>query len=82
MTLQQQLTKNIYTLYAENVEPLTPARVDRLKCDEDEYGTAAVKDAIKEAVFRNKRSMGYIEAILRGRYERELKRRAHERAGG
>ncbi len=58
---------NIYELYTDNVGTLTPMIADQLKLDEDEYGTEAVEDAIRIAVFRNARNMKYIEAVLRNR---------------
>ena len=61
------MDQSIYKIYTENVGNLTPMIADQLKLDEDEYGSEAVMEAIKVAVFRNARNMKYIEAVLRNR---------------
>jgi DnaD/phage-associated family protein len=65
MTTKQNSTKNIFTLYTENVGNITPMIRDQLIEDETEFGTETVEYAIREAVFHNARNMKYIEAILR-----------------
>lgn len=59
--------KNIYKIYTENIAPLTPMIVEQLKMDEDEYGTEAVIEAIRIAVFSCIKNMKYIEAILKNK---------------
>jgi DnaD/phage-associated family protein len=57
--------QNIYQLYEANIGPLTPLIAEALKDAEDTYPPAWVAEAIKIAVERNKRSLRYVEAILR-----------------
>lgn len=63
-------TSNIFTLYEENVGPLTPLIVDALKEIETSYPNNWIKDAFQIAVEYNKRSLPYIEAILE-RWQKE-----------
>jgi len=55
---------DIFTLYEENIGMLTPMIADELREAEKLYPEAWVRDAIKEAVERNKRNWSYITAIL------------------
>jgi len=55
---------DIFTLYEQNVEMLTPMIADELREAEKLYPEAWIRDAIKEAVDRNKRNWKYIQAIL------------------
>jgi len=61
---------NIYNLYDGEIGKLTQAITEILKDAEEEYTAEWVADAIKEAVFYNKRSWKYIEAILE-RWQKE-----------
>ena len=61
------MTDNIYKLYSDNIAPLTPMIADRLQLDEEEYGEEWITEAIRVAVMMNKKSMSYIEAILKNR---------------
>ena len=56
---------NIFTLYEENIGLLTPILADRLKEAERLYPDAWIGEAIEQACAYNKRSWGYIEAILK-----------------
>ena len=55
---------NIYTLYEENIGPLTPLIADRLRAAEEKYKPNWIADAIEKAVVSNVRSWRYVEAIL------------------
>lgn len=55
---------NIYTLYEENIGPLTPGIAERLKAAEDEYSYEWIIDAINLAIENNVRRWAYINAIL------------------
>ena len=67
---------NIYTLYEQNIGPLTPMIAEHLREAENEYPAAWIEDAVRIAVTNNVRKWRYIEAILedwhnRGRDERK-----------
>jgi len=67
---------NIYTLYEQNIGPLTPMIADRLRAAEESYPAGWIEEAIGIAVENNVRKWRYIEAILedwegRGKHERE-----------
>jgi DNA replication protein len=67
---------NIYTLYEQNIGPLTPMIAERLREAETDYPTHWIEDAIGIAVENNVRKWRYVEAILedwrtKGRDERE-----------
>jgi DnaD/phage-associated family protein len=55
---------NIYTLYEDNIGMLTPMIADELLDIEKLYSKDWIRDAIKEAVLHNKRSIKYIARIL------------------
>ena len=55
---------DIFTLYEQNIGMLTPIIADELREAEKLYPESWVKDAIKEAVSRNKRNWKYISKIL------------------
>jgi len=61
---QPQEAPNIFTIYEENIGMLTPLIADELKEAEQNYPTAWIVDAIKEAVSLNKRSWRYVARIL------------------
>jgi DNA replication protein len=67
---------NVYTLYEQNIGPLTPMLADRLRAAEESFPAGWIEEAIGIAVENNVRKWRYIEAILddweqRGRHERE-----------
>jgi DNA replication protein len=67
---------NIYTLYEQNIGPLTPIIAERLRGAEGEYPPHWIEEAIRISVENNVRKWRYIEAILedwrqRGKDERE-----------
>jgi DNA replication protein len=55
---------NVFTLYEENIGPLTPLISDQLRAAESEYPAAWLEEAIQLAVERNARNWRYIKAIL------------------
>lgn len=67
---------NVFTLYEQNIGPLTPHIADNLRDFEQTYPGEWIEEAIRIAVEYNKRSLSYIAAILNrweteGRIERE-----------
>jgi DNA replication protein len=56
---------NIFSLYEQNIGPLTPLIAEKLKDAEASYPPAWIAEAISIAVARNKRNLAYVEAILR-----------------
>lgn len=56
---------NIFTLYEQNIGPLTPIMSDKLKDAENTYPEGWIKETIGLAVENNKRSWSYVEAILK-----------------
>ena len=56
---------NIFSLYEENIGPLTPLLTDELKEAADLYPSNWVQEAFKEAVVLQKRNWRYIETILK-----------------
>lgn len=74
-------TANLYTVYEQNISPLTPMIADALKADEADYGAEWVEAAILEATKNNARNLKYIEAILR-RWQQEGFKSERSRAGG
>ncbi len=57
---------NIYTLYEDNIGPLTPMIADTLKAAEQEYPPHWLEEAVQIAVEANARNWRYIEAVLKG----------------
>ncbi len=55
---------NIYTLYEQNIGPLTALLSEDLQEAEETYPAAWIEEAFREAVRLNKRSWKYIRAIL------------------
>jgi DNA replication protein len=55
---------NIFTLYEQNIGPLTPITADLLRDAEKEYSAAWIEEAIRIAVEQNARSWKYVSAIL------------------
>jgi DnaD/phage-associated family protein len=67
---------NIYSLYEQNIGPLTPMIAERLHDSELSYPAHWIEEAIRIAVENNVRKWRYIEAILedwrtRGKDERK-----------
>ena len=74
---------NVFRLYEDNIGPLTPFIADALKDAETRFSADWVEDAIREAARNNKRSLSYIEAILKrwkenGRGPRQNRRNAEK----
>ncbi len=74
---------DIFTLYEQNIGMLTPMIADELRDAEKLYTQNWIRDAIKEAVLHNKRSIKYIARILEnwaaegrsdGAYQRDSKK--------
>ncbi|OGN94730.1 MAG: hypothetical protein A2Y89_01285 [Chloroflexi bacterium RBG_13_51_18] len=74
---------DIFTLYEQNIGMLTPMIADELRDAEKSYPEDWIRDAIKEAVLHNKRSIKYIARILQnwsiegrsdGTYQRDSKK--------
>jgi len=55
----------IFSVYEDNMGPLTPIIADELKDAETAYPEEWIREAIALAVKRNKRSWNYVESILR-----------------
>lgn len=66
LTLQRP---NIFTLYEQNIGPLTPLIADTLREAEQTYPPEWIEEAIRTAVENNVRRWRYIEAILKSRLE-------------
>jgi DNA replication protein len=60
----QHQRPNIFTLYEQNIGPLTPLLSEELMDAEKTYPASWIDDAFREAVELNKRSWRYIERIL------------------
>jgi DnaD/phage-associated family protein len=56
---------NIFTLYEQNIGPLTPMIGENLQEFEKAFPAGWIEEAIGIAVARNKRSLKYIEGILK-----------------
>lgn len=78
--LQGQVTlpdrPNIYSLYEQNIGPLTPMIADQLRDAERSYPARWIDEAMRIAVANNVRKWSYVQAILndwqaKGRDERE-----------
>ena len=61
---------NIFTLYEQNIGPLTPMVAEMLKADAETYPEAWLRDAMQEAVSRNIRNWKYVQAILKAWQEK------------
>ena len=57
--------QKVFTLYSDNIHPITPIESDKLAEDIEKYGEQWCVDAIKRAIVRGKRTLGYIEGILK-----------------
>ncbi|UCE93079.1 MAG: DnaD domain protein [Flavobacteriaceae bacterium] len=72
---------NVFTLYEENIGPITPLIADALKEIENLYPLIWIEEAFEEAIKNNVRKLRYIEAILQnwqkeGRNDRTDRRRS------
>lgn len=56
---------NIFTLYEQNIGPLTPMISEQLRDMEKDYPASWIEETIQIAVKANKRSLRYILAILK-----------------
>ncbi|MBN1201814.1 MAG: DnaD domain protein [Anaerolineae bacterium] len=56
---------NVFTLYEQNIGPLTPLIGDQLRQAEQDYPVAWIEEAIQLAVEHNKRNWRYVLAILK-----------------
>ncbi|RPJ00236.1 MAG: DnaD domain protein [Chloroflexi bacterium] len=56
---------NIFTLYEQNIGPLTPMIGDQLREAEQDYAAEWIAEAIQIAVERNHRNWRYVMGILR-----------------
>jgi DnaD/phage-associated family protein len=61
---------SIFSLYEQNIGPLTPMMVDTLRDAEQEYPAEWIEEAVRAAVENNARRWRYVDAILRSRKER------------
>ena len=71
---------NIYTLYEQNVGPLTALLSEDLREAEETFPAEWIEEAFREAVRLNKRSWKYIRAILE-RWQTEGRDEIDRRAG-
>lgn len=55
---------NIFTLYEQNIGPLTPMIAERLRDLEEAFPQAWIVEAFEIAVSRNVRKLAYIEGVL------------------
>lgn len=55
---------NVFTLYEQNIGPLTPMIADELRDIESEYPAEWIEEAIGEAVANNARSLRYVIRVL------------------
>jgi len=81
--VQAEALPDIFTLYEQNVGMLTPMIADELRDAEKLFPPDWIRDAVKEAVLRNKRNIKYIAKILEnwsvegrsdGTYQRDTKK--------
>ncbi len=59
-----EVKPNIYALYEDNIGTISPLLAEELREAEQEFSWAWIEEAFKIAVTQNKRSWGYISAIL------------------
>lgn len=60
------VSEELLSLYQDNIHPISPLEYEKLADDVERYGEQWCIEAIKRAVLRNKRTLGYIEGILNG----------------
>ena len=61
---------DIFTLYEQNIGPLTPMMADKLREAAETYPAAWIEDAFGEALTHNKRNWAYIYRVLENWSER------------
>ena len=61
---------NIFTLYEQNIGPLTPMIAEILKADAETYPESWLREAMQQAVSRNIRNWKYVQAILKAWQEK------------
>lgn len=61
--------RNIFTLYEQNIGPITPLLADELRDIEKSFNAEWVEQALLESVLQNKRSLKYVRAILERRHK-------------
>ena len=61
---------NVFTLYEQNIGPLTPMVAEVLKADAETYPESWLREAMQEAVSRNIRNWKYVQAILKSWQEK------------
>ena len=61
---------NIFTLYEQNIGPLTPMVAEILKADAQTYPENWLREAMLQAVSRNIRNWKYVQAILKSWQEK------------
>jgi len=61
---------NIFTLYEQNIGPLTPMVAEILKADAETYPESWLREAMQEAISRNIRNWKYVQAILKAWQEK------------
>jgi DnaD/phage-associated family protein len=54
----------VFTLYEQNIGPLTPLIADELRDIESDYPAEWIEEAVREAVENNARSLRYIIRVL------------------
>jgi DnaD/phage-associated family protein len=60
------INQDVLRFYQDNIQPITKSfELERLADDIEHYGADRCIEAIKRAVLRNKRSLGYVESILK-----------------
>ena len=75
---------NIFTLYEQNIGPLSALLSEELMEAEKKYPAAWIEEAFREAISRNKRNWKYIHAILErwwteGKDEEDRRNRERDR---
>lgn len=71
---------NLFEVYEQNIGPITPMLADKLRDIEQTYPSSWFVEAIRIAVERNKRSLVYVESIIK-RWSIEGKSSYAEQAG-
>jgi DnaD/phage-associated family protein len=68
----------VYTLYEQNIGPLTPLIAEQLRDLEETYSRSWVEDAIRKAVNYNARNIVYIAKVLETRQKKGTKNKASD----
>lgn len=56
----------VFDAYLNNIGQLSPIMSQKLQADIDEYSAQWVLEAIEKAVIQEKRSLGYVQGVLKG----------------